>query len=181
MARTCHERLSRSERSFTIPFFAAALCCRSPAALRASKQSLAIASLQSGAKIIRTKARKACFPELLDRITFMARTCHDRISQSGIRSANPFLLSALATALTAAFRLSNAEGGTRTHAPLRTNGFQDRLVMTTSIPLHSSLRAAPLWCDLNILADPLCGVKRFFPNFRCHADTAPRAEDPPLS
>ena len=31
---------------------------------------------------------------------------------------------------------SNGEGGIRTHAPLRTNGFQDRLVMTTSIPLH---------------------------------------------
>ena len=33
----------------------------------------------------------------------------------------------------------NAEGGIRTHAPLRTNGFQDRLVMTTSIPLHIHL------------------------------------------
>ena len=32
---------------------------------------------------------------------------------------------------------SNAEGGIRTHAPSRTNGFQDRLVMTTSIPLHN--------------------------------------------
>ena len=31
----------------------------------------------------------------------------------------------------------SGEGGIRTHAPLRTNGFQDRLVMTTSIPLHS--------------------------------------------
>ena len=31
---------------------------------------------------------------------------------------------------------NNGEGGIRTHAPLRTNGFQDRLVMTTSIPLH---------------------------------------------
>ena len=31
----------------------------------------------------------------------------------------------------------NGEGGIRTHAPLRTNGFQDRLVMTTSIPLHN--------------------------------------------
>ena len=30
----------------------------------------------------------------------------------------------------------NGEGGIRTHVPLRTNGFQDRLVMTTSIPLH---------------------------------------------
>ncbi len=34
--------------------------------------------------------------------------------------------------------LRNGEGGIRTHAPLRTNGFQDRLVMTTSIPLHLS-------------------------------------------
>ena len=32
--------------------------------------------------------------------------------------------------------LRGAEGGIRTHAPFRTNGFQDRLVMTTSIPLH---------------------------------------------
>ena len=31
----------------------------------------------------------------------------------------------------------SGEGGIRTHAPLRTNGFQDRLVMTTSIPLHA--------------------------------------------
>ena len=31
----------------------------------------------------------------------------------------------------------NAEGGIRTHVPFRTNGFQDRLVMTTSIPLQS--------------------------------------------
>ncbi len=30
----------------------------------------------------------------------------------------------------------NGEGGIRTHAPFRTNGFQDRLVMTTSIPLR---------------------------------------------
>ena len=37
-----------------------------------------------------------------------------------------------------AIALYNAEGGIRTHAPLRTNGFQDRLVMTTSIPLHES-------------------------------------------
>ena len=34
----------------------------------------------------------------------------------------------------------NGEGGIRTHAPLRTNGFQDRLVMTTSIPLRIQLR-----------------------------------------
>ena len=30
----------------------------------------------------------------------------------------------------------SGEGGIRTHAPFRTNGFQDRLVMTTSIPLR---------------------------------------------
>ncbi len=35
--------------------------------------------------------------------------------------------------------LFNGEGGIRTHAPLRTNGFQDRLVMTTSIPLRVRL------------------------------------------
>ena len=31
---------------------------------------------------------------------------------------------------------TSGESGIRTHAPLRTNGFQDRLVMTTSISLH---------------------------------------------
>ena len=34
------------------------------------------------------------------------------------------------------FSSNSGESGIRTHAPLRTNGFQDRLVMTTSIPLH---------------------------------------------
>jgi hypothetical protein len=34
------------------------------------------------------------------------------------------------------FSRLNGEDGIRTHAPFRTNGFQDRLVMTTSIPLH---------------------------------------------
>ena len=33
--------------------------------------------------------------------------------------------------------VQSGEGGIRTHAPLRTNGFQDRLVMTTSIPLRN--------------------------------------------
>ena len=37
----------------------------------------------------------------------------------------------------------NGEGGIRTHAPLRTNGFQDRLVMTTSIPLHDACCVSP--------------------------------------
>ncbi len=32
--------------------------------------------------------------------------------------------------------LTSGESGIRTHAPLRTNGFQDRLVMTTSISLR---------------------------------------------
>ena len=34
------------------------------------------------------------------------------------------------------FILNSGESGIRTHVPLRTNGFQDRLVMTTSISLH---------------------------------------------
>ena len=32
---------------------------------------------------------------------------------------------------------SGGAGGIRTHVPLRTNGFQDRLVMTTSIQLQA--------------------------------------------
>ena len=43
-------------------------------------------------------------------------------------------------------RNKNGEGGIRTHAPLRTNGFQDRLVMTTSIPLHILLLRCCLFC-----------------------------------
>lgn len=47
----------------------------------------------------------------------------------------------------------NGEGGIRTHAPLRTNGFQDRLVMTTSIPLH-------IYNSENRLIElPLCNVR----------------------
>ncbi len=33
--------------------------------------------------------------------------------------------------------IPSGESGIRTHAPLRTNGFQDRLVMTTSISLQA--------------------------------------------
>lgn len=40
----------------------------------------------------------------------------------------------------------NGEGGIRTHAPSRTNGFQDRLVMTTSIPLQTSCHFHRLNC-----------------------------------
>ena len=42
--------------------------------------------------------------------------------------------------------LTNGESGIRTHAPLRTNGFQDRLVMTTSISLHMLFSAFILCC-----------------------------------
>ena len=35
--------------------------------------------------------------------------------------------------------MPSGESGIRTHAPFRTNGFQDRLVMTASIPLRASL------------------------------------------
>ena len=37
----------------------------------------------------------------------------------------------------------SGEDGIRTHVPLRTNGFQDRLVMTTSIPLHMYVPVEP--------------------------------------
>ena len=46
--------------------------------------------------------------------------------------------------------LKNGEGGIRTHAPLRTNGFQDRLVMTTSIPLHI-LHYSSAFRDMNYI------------------------------
>ena len=51
------------------------------------------------------------------------------------------------------FSIKNGEGGIRTHAPFRTNGFQDRLVMTTSIPLH-------IYNSENRLIElPLCNVR----------------------
>ena len=54
--------------------------------------------------------------------------------------------------------ISSGEGGIRTHAPFRTNGFQDRLVMTTSIPLHVR---APLSSAKIILAKKECCVNNF--------------------
>ncbi len=56
----------------------------------------------------------------------------------------------------------NGESGIRTHAPLRTNGFQDRLVMTTSISLQacSALSAAKI-----ILTKRGFPVNNFLHNF----------------
>ena len=50
----------------------------------------------------------------------------------------------------------NGESGIRTHAPFRTNGFQDRLVMTTSISLQAFSQT--YFC---ILAHDSPFVKRF--------------------
>ena len=48
-----------------------------------------------------------------------------------------FLLSRTFSTFSKSFLfLTSGESGIRTHAPLRTNGFQDRLVMTTSISLR---------------------------------------------
>ena len=58
------------------------------------------------------------------------------------------------------FKSCNAEGGIRTHAPLRTNGFQDRLVMTTSISLQAFSQT--YFC---ILFHIPAFVKRFFQSF----------------
>ena len=54
---------------------------------------------------------------------------------------------------------SSGEDGIRTHAPFRTNGFQDRLVMTTSIPLHVVRLSVSA---LIILANPFKCVNTFF-------------------
>ena len=48
-----------------------------------------------------------------------------------------YLIRSLKISNSIAFLMSG-EDGIRTHVPLRTNGFQDRLVMTTSIPLRVS-------------------------------------------
>ena len=52
----------------------------------------------------------------------------------------------------------NGESGIRTHAPFRTNGFQDRLVMTASISLQTCL---------SILQDKKRFVKSFLFIFSC--------------
>ena len=48
--------------------------------------------------------------------------------------------------------LISGEDGIRTHAPVKTNGFQDRPVMTTSVPLHNTYLIVPLADDLFILS-----------------------------
>ena len=65
----------------------------------------------------------------------------------------PILLSSVSHA-------GNGESGIRTHAPFRTNGFQDRLVMTTSI----SLQAFSQTCFI-ILFDKSLFVNHFFQVF----------------
>ena len=55
----------------------------------------------------------------------------------------------------------NGEGGIRTHAPLRTNGFQDRLVMTTSIPLHIIFYCALNWAICILSQNPFT-VNHYF-------------------
>ena len=57
---------------------------------------------------------------------------------------------------------SNGEGGIRTHAPFRTNGFQDRLVMTASIPLQTFRRLPDA---KHILTKKTYGVNNFFHKF----------------
>ena len=61
---------------------------------------------------------------------------------------------------------SSGEGGIRTHAPLRTNGFQDRLVMTTSIPLRICFAPALSVSAKFILAKMEFIVNLFFNKFQ---------------
>jgi hypothetical protein len=68
----------------------------------------------------------------------------------------------------------SGEDGIRTHAPRRTNGFQDRLVMTASIPLRmdysSNFRSAGASFSLaqanDMLTDFQTSVKQYFSIFR---------------
>ena len=55
---------------------------------------------------------------------------------------------------------SGGGSGIRTHAPFRTNGFQDRLVMTTSISLRVLLSSVAL-TDINSIKNP-CFCQEFF-------------------
>ncbi len=70
------------------------------------------------------------------------------------------------------YRSPNGESGSRTHAPLRTNGFQDRLVMTTSISLQMLFICfqkafLPLISTARtILAKSRMTVNNFFGKFR---------------
>ena len=55
---------------------------------------------------------------------------------------------------------SNGEDGIRTHAPLRTNGFQDRLVIATSIPLQN--RFVLLFCSARLIYHPADRMSTLF-------------------
>ena len=71
-----------------------------------------------------------------------------------------YLIRSLKISNSIAFLMSG-EDGIRTHVPLRTNGFQDRLVMTTSIPLRvSHLNQCEIY---SIIRTPLC--QPFFLHF----------------
>ena len=57
---------------------------------------------------------------------------HLGTSPSKLNQLNPYMSKGLS------YLSPSGESGIRTHAPFRTNGFQDRLVMTTSISLQAS-------------------------------------------
>ena len=63
----------------------------------------------------------------------------------------------------------SGEGGIRTHAPSRTNGFQDRLVMTTSISLQSALSNVLLY-SIRYLRFCQALFKTFFTFFTSFSD-----------
>ena len=59
----------------------------------------------------------------------------------------------------------SGEDGIRTHVPVKANGFQDRLVMTTSIPLHNlSIFASDVVfiSARNIISKSIFNVNHFF-------------------
>ena len=78
-------------------------------------------------------------------------------------------------------RYSSGESGIRTHAPLRTNGFQDRLVMTTSISLQSALSNVLLH-SIRYLRFCQALFKTFFTSFSDHPKKPlPQSYPPVLS
>ena len=60
--------------------------------------------------------------------------------------------------------LLSGESGIRTHAPLRTNGFQDRLVMTTSISLQACRSLSDLSDEIHSTKNSL-QCQQLFSNF----------------
>ena len=68
------------------------------------------------------------------------------------------------------------EDGIRTHVPVKANGFQDRLVMTTSIPLHALRKSDARPLEFDFVEQEPRGAGRVFPLIDVRT---PSASQPP--